>query len=132
MNIVDSSGWLEYFADASNADFFAPAIETTEELIVPSVTLYEVFKRVLEQRSYDDALQAIAAMQQGRVVDLDASLALFAGQLGHELKLPLADSVILATARRHCAVLWTQDSDFRDLPPVKYRPKRRSRGKSSK
>jgi predicted nucleic acid-binding protein len=127
MNIVDSSGWLEYFADASNADFFAPAIETTEELIVPSVTLYEVFKRVLEQRSYDDALQAIAAMQQGRVVDLDASLALFAGQLGHELKLPLADSVILATARRHSAVLWTQDSDLRDLPQVKYRPKRRRR-----
>ncbi len=96
MNIVDSSGWLEYFADSSNADFFAPAIEATEDLVVPSVSLYEVFKRVLEQRGHDDALQAVAAMQQGRVIDLDASLALYAGQLGHELKLPLADAVIAA------------------------------------
>ena len=125
MNIVDSSGWLEYFADSSNADFFAPAIEATEELVVPSITLYEVFKRVLEQRGHDDALQAVAAMQQGRVIDLDASLALYAGQLGHELKLPLADAVILATARRHDAILWTQDSDSRDLPQVEYRKKRR-------
>jgi len=125
MNVVDSSGWLEYFADGPNADFFAPAIESIDELIVPSITLYEVFKRVLEQRGHDDALQAIAAMQQGRVIDLDASLALYAGQLGHELTLPLADSVILATARRHDAVLWTQDSDFRDLPQIEYRAKRR-------
>ena len=125
MNIVDSSGWLEYFADSSNADFFAPAIEATEELVVPSITLYEVFKRVLEQRGHDDALQAVAAMQQGRVIGLDASLALYAGQLGDELKLPLADAAILATARRHDAILWTQDSDFCDLPQVEYRKKRR-------
>ncbi len=125
MNVVDSSAWLEYFADGPNADFFAPSIESIDELIVPSITLYEVFKRVLEQRGHDDALQAIAAMQQGRVIDLDASLALYAGQLGHELSLPLADAVLLATARRHAAVLWTQDSDFRDLPQIKYRAKRR-------
>ena len=125
MNVVDSSGWLEYFADGPNADFFAPAIESIDELIVPSITLYEVFTRVLEQRGHDDALQAIAAMQQGGVIDLDASLALYAGQLGHELKLPLVDAVILATARRHDAVLWTQDSDFRELPQTKYRAKRR-------
>jgi len=125
MNVVDSSGWLEYFADSSNADFFAPAIEAIDELIVPSITVYGVFKRVREQRGRDDALQAVAAMQQGRVIDLDASLALYAGQLGHELNLPLADSVILATARRHAAVLWTQDSDIRDLPQIKYRAKRR-------
>lgn len=124
MNVVDSSGWLEYFADDSNADFFAPAIESIEELIVPSIALYEVFRRVLEQRGHDDALQAVAAMQQGRVVDLDASLALYAAQLGYELELPLADSVILATARRHAAVLWTQDSGFRDLPEIEYRAKR--------
>ncbi|MGD8868233.1 MAG: type II toxin-antitoxin system VapC family toxin [Gemmatimonadales bacterium] len=125
MNVVDSSGWLEYFADDSNADFFAPVIEAIEELIVPSITLYEVFRRVLEQRGHDDALQAVAAMQQGRVVDLDASLALYAAQLGFELNLPLADSVILATARRHTAVLWTQDADFRDLPEIEYRAKQR-------
>ena len=125
MNVVGSPVWLEYFAYGSNADFFAPAIESIDELIVPSVTLYEVFKRVLEQRGHDDALQAIAAMQQGRVIELDASLALYAGQLGHELNLRLADAVILATARRHDAMLWTQDSDFRDLPQIKYRAKRR-------
>lgn len=123
MNVVDSSAWLEYFADGPNADYFAPAIEPTDELIVPTITLFEVFRRVLEQRGHDDALQAAAAMQQGRLADLDASLALFAAQLGHELRLPLADAVILATARRHDAVLWTQDADFRGLPGVNYRSK---------
>ncbi len=123
MNVVDSSGWLEYFADAENADFFAPPIEAIEDLLVPTICLAEVFKRVLEQRGHDDALQAAATMQQGRVVDLDAPLALAAAQLGFELRLPLADSVILATARLRDAVLWTQDSDFRGLPNVEYRSK---------
>lgn len=120
MNVVDSSGWLEYFADAPNAEFFAAAIENIEELIVPTISIFEVFKRVLAQRDEDEALQASAAMQQGRVIDLDATLALEAARLSATLKLPMADSIILATARTHGATLWTQDADFRDLTDVQF------------
>jgi predicted nucleic acid-binding protein len=120
MNIVDSSGWLEYFADGPNADFFAPSIENVAELIVPSISIYEVFKRVLQQRGEDDALQAVAAMMQGVVVDLDTIIALGAAKISLDLKLPMADSVILATARKHNAILWTQDSDFRGIAGVRY------------
>ncbi|HSN76971.1 MAG TPA: type II toxin-antitoxin system VapC family toxin [Anaerolineae bacterium] len=120
MNVVDSSGWLEYFADAPNAEFFSAGIQNTEELIVPAISLFEVFKRVLQQRGEDQALQASAAMQQGRVVDLDATLALEAARLSATLKLPRADSIILATARAYRATLWTQDADFRDLADVQF------------
>ncbi|HET9251530.1 MAG TPA: type II toxin-antitoxin system VapC family toxin [Candidatus Eisenbacteria bacterium] len=121
MNVVDSSAWLEYFANGPNAGFFAPAIEKTSDLVVPSVTLYEVFKRVLQQRDEGAALQAVAVMQQGNIVDLDAALALEAARVSMEHRLPLADSVILATARAQGAVLWTQDADFESVPGVKYR-----------
>ena len=94
MNVVDSSGWLEYFADGPNANFFAPAIENVRELIIPSISLYEVFKRILQQRSEDEALQAVAIMQQGQVVDLDVTLALSAAKTSTELKIPMADSII--------------------------------------
>jgi predicted nucleic acid-binding protein len=124
MNLVDSSAWLEYFADGPNADFFAAAIEDTGKLVVPTVCLLEVFKRVLQQRGESDALSVATQMQQGRVVELDASLALGAARLSFDLKLPLADSVILATARAHKATLWTQDADFEGLAGVKYRAKR--------
>jgi toxin FitB len=121
MNVVDSSAWLEYFADGPNAGAFAPAIESTSELLVPSLTIYEVFKRTLQQRDEGAALQVIAAMHQGRIVDLDASLALVAAKLSVDLGLPLADSVILATARTHQATLWTQDADFEGMAGVEYR-----------
>ena len=124
MNVVDSSGWLEYFGEASNASFFAEAIEDTEELLVPTISLLEVFKRVRQQRGHDDALQAVAAMQQGRVVDLDSPTALLAATLGIEHSLPLADSVFLATARRFDATFWTQDADFQGLADVEYKAKR--------
>jgi len=124
MNLVDSSAWLEYFADGPNADFFAAAIEDTGKLVVPTVCLLEVFKRVLQQRGESDALSVATQMQQGRVVELDASLALGAARLSFDLKLPLADSVILATARAHKATLWTQDADFERLPGVKYKAKK--------
>lgn len=124
MNVVDSSAWLEYFADGPNTSFFATTIEETEKLIVPSLTIFEVFKRVLQQRDENDAIQAIAVMQQGDVVDLDASLALSAARLSVETKLPMADSVILATAREYDATLWTQDSDFEGLEKVKYKKRR--------
>ena len=124
MNVVDSSAWLEYFANGPNAAFFAKPIEKVEDLIVPSVSLYEVFKRVMTQRDQDQALQAVAMMQQGTVVDLDATIALSAARISVENQLPMADSVILATARAHGATLWTQDADFYGMPGIKYREKK--------
>ena len=124
MNVVDSSGWLEYFADGPNADFFAATVENLSELVVPSVSIYEVFKRVLQQRDESDALQAVAVMQQGLVVDLDAAIALSAAKMSVELGLPMADSLVLATARAHDAVLWTQDADFEGIDNVQYTEKR--------
>lgn len=123
MNLVDSSAWLEYFADGPNADFFAGPIEATGELLVPTVGLYEVFKRVMQQRGEGDALQAVALMQQGRVIELTASVALSAARLSIAHRLPMADSMILASARAHGATLWTQDSNFDGIPAVQYRPK---------
>jgi len=124
VNVVDSSGWLAYFADEENSAFFAPAIEDTEQLIVPVISLYEVFKRVHQQRGEDAALRAVSAMMQGRVVDLDTELALNAATISLEQKLPMADSIMLATAQAYGATLWTQDSDFADVEGVKYREKR--------
>ena len=119
MNCVDSCGWLEYFADGPNADFYAKAIEDVKSLVVPTIVVLEVFKRVLQQRDEATALQVAAAMQQGRVIPLDAELALAAATLGLRHGLPLADSVILATARAAEAIVWTQDAHFRDLPGVR-------------
>jgi predicted nucleic acid-binding protein len=123
--VVDSSGWLEYLADGDNADFFAPAIEDVERLVVPSITVLEVFRWVLRERGDDAALRATALMQQGEIVDLDVSIATRAARIGLEHKLPLADSVILATARAHDAELWTQDADFASVPGVLYRSRPR-------
>ena len=106
MNVIDSSGWLEYSADGPSAGLFASTIEKTDQLIVPTLSLYEVFKRVLQQRDEGAALNAVALMQQATVVDLSASL---------------ADSVIYATARAYEATLWTQDADFKGLPHVRFR-----------
>jgi predicted nucleic acid-binding protein len=120
MNIVDSSGWLEYFADGPNAEFFAPVVEDTAALLVPSISLFEVFKRVLQQRGESDALQAVAIMAQGQVIELDMTLALEAARVSVEEKLPMADSVILATAWAYDATLWTQDADFMGQTNVQY------------
>ena len=124
MNVVDSSAWLEYFADGPNARSFARPIEATRSLLVPSLSLFEVFKRVSQQRSEDVALRAIAVMEQGMVVDLDRATALEAARLSIEHQIAMADSVMLATARRHKATLWTQDSDFNGLPGTRYLAKR--------
>ncbi len=120
MNLVDSCGWLEYFADGPNADFFAPAIEDTERLIVPSLCVFEVFKRVMQQRGEGDALRAAALMRQGQRVDLTDTQAIGAARLSVELRLPLADSIILYAARQQSATLWTQDAHFEGLPGVNY------------
>ena len=112
MNVVDSSAWLEYLANGPNASHFAPAIEAVDELLVPAIVIYEVFRRVLHQ---------------GAVIGVDSALALYAARLGAEHKLPLADSLIYATTRVRDAVLWTQDADFKDLPGVRYRAPRSSK-----
>lgn len=122
-NVVDSSGWLEFLADAENSEFFAPVIEAPERLVVPTVSILEVFRWVARERGEEAALHAAALMQQGRVVDLDAAISIRAARLGLLHKIPLADSVMLATAQEHGALLWTQDSDFEGIPGVRYRPK---------
>ena len=120
MNIVDSSGWLAYFADEPNAKHFLSPLSDSDLLVVPTVTIYEVFRVVLRESSENEALQAVVAMQKGKVVDLSAALAIAASRLSLEYKLPMADSIILATAQEFKAVIWTQDSDFKDISNVKY------------
>jgi len=121
VNVVDSSGWLEYFADSDRADLFAKPIEDTEHLIVPSISVYEVFKKLLIEFNEDIALTAIAHMQIGTVIDLDQDLAMTAARISVEERIPMADSIIWATALRHGATLWTQDEDFKNIKGnVKY------------
>ena len=124
MNVVDSSAWLSYFAGDNNADIFAGPIENIEKLLVPSITITEVFKCILRQCDEDMALEAIAHMEQGQVISLDGHIAVNAAYYGHRYKLPLADSIIYATARKFDAVIWTQDADFETLEKVKYFPKK--------
>ncbi len=124
MNVVDSCGWLEYFAEGANADHFADVVENTALLIVPSVCIYEVFRRLLQQIGRSPALEAVAVMRQAKVVPLTDTLALESATLGHELKLPLADSIVLATAHAFDATLWTQDAHFASFPGVQYFPVR--------
>ncbi len=121
MNVVDSSAWLEYLASGPNASYFAEPIENVAELIVPTISLYEVYKRIVQQRSENEALQVIAVMQQGKVIELDQRIALSAAQISIEKQLPMADSIILATAKLNNAILWTQDSNFEGMHNVKYR-----------
>jgi toxin FitB len=124
VNLVDSSVWLEYFAAGPQAAQFAAAIERVDELLVPTIVLVEVTRRVMQQRDEDAALQIAAMLHQGQVVPLDAGIALSAAQLGVAQKLPLADSIIYATARQYQATVWTMDAHFADLPNVRYFPKR--------
>jgi predicted nucleic acid-binding protein len=120
MNVVDSSGWLEYFAEGPNAGHFAAAVAATDELVVPTVTLYEVFKVVLREASENAALQAVAALARGTVADLTPGLAFAAAKLSLQHALPMADAIILATAQAHGATLWTQDAHFQGIGGVRY------------
>jgi predicted nucleic acid-binding protein len=126
VNVVDSSGWIEFFTDGPNAAFFATAIQDVDELIVPSLSIYEVFKWVCRERDESLALRAIAQMQLGKVIELDAKLALFAARSSLQTKLPMADSIFYTTAQLHQAILWTQDNDFEGLNGVKYLPKKKA------
>ena len=126
INAVDSSAWVEYFVDGPNAAFFAPAIEDTTNLLVPSVALHEVFRITLQHQSEGDALKAIAQMKQGSVCDFDEAIALSAAKLSWELNLPLVESIMLATARANKARLWTQEGRLRGIEGVQYK----ARGKN--
>lgn len=120
MNVVDSSGWLEYFGNGRNAEFFAAPLSDAAALLVPSISVYEVFKRVLIDRGESAALQAAALMQQGEVIELSAVSALAAARLSVEASLPMADAIILSAARSRGATLWTQDAHFEGMAGVKY------------
>jgi predicted nucleic acid-binding protein len=120
MNIIDSSGWLEYFSDGPNAHSFLEPLNDSASLIVPVIAIYEVFKVVLREATENEALQVVAAMQKGKVVDLNAQIAMNASKLSLQYNLPMADSIILATAQAYKCVIWTQDADFQDIENVKY------------
>jgi len=124
MNIIDSSGWLEYFSGGPNAEHFLPPLQESSSLVVPTITIYEVFKVVLREAGENEAIQAIAAMQKGLVVELTASVAMNAAKLSMKHNIPMADSIILATAISYNCIIWTQDSDFENLQRVKFFPKK--------
>ena len=128
MNVVDSSGWLEYFGGGPNGAWFAPTLQATAELIVPTISVYEVFKRILMQRGEEEALSAVGFMSLGQAVELTREIALEAAALSLAHRLPMADSIILATAQAHHATLWTQDEHFQGLPGVEYRELRSRQG----
>ena len=128
MNVVDSSAWLEYFGDGANASVFAEAIETPDELVVPTLTLYEVFKRTHQLAGETAALDAVAVMMQGSVVDLSSSLAIDSARISLESGLAMADAIILAASRSQDAVLWTQDAHFEGLEKVEFHHKQEAPG----
>jgi toxin FitB len=120
MNLVDSSGWLEYLADSKNAKLFAPAIEKTDELIVSTINIYEVYKKILFEKDENSAIQVLGLMQQAKVIVVNSSIAIQAAKLSYEQKIPMADSIIYITAKQNSGIVWTQDTDFKDLDDVKY------------
>jgi len=124
MNVVDSSGWIEFLVGGPNAGFFETPLSVQDRLLVPSVIVLEVYRYVLRNEGREKALSVAATMHQGRVIDLDTGLAIEAAELGASHGLPLADSIIYASALSHEATLWTQDADFDGLDHVEYRPKR--------
>ncbi len=126
MNVVDSSGWIEFLGGGANADFFEKAISDASRLVVPTISIFEVCRWMRREVGERRALEAMALMQQGTIIDLDATLAMSAAHLSLEEKLPMADSIILATARAHNAMLWTQDDDFKGVDGVKYIVKKKS------
>ena len=123
MNVVDSSGWLEYFSGGPNSDQFEKPLKDSSTLIVPVITIYEVFKVVLRESSENEALQVVAAMQKGTIINLTTSIAMNASRLSLQYMLPMADSIILSTAQSYECIIWTQDSDFENFSNVKFFPK---------
>ena len=120
MNLVDSSGWIEYFTGDKNADIFAKPIENTKELIVSTINLFEVYKKVITEKDEYNAIEAVGIMQQATVINIDFSIAIQAAKISFQLKLPMADSLIYSTALQNDAIVWTQDKDFKNLENVKF------------
>ena len=120
MNVVDSSGWIEYMVGGPNAEFFADAIGKVGGLIVPTIVVTEVLRFLLRKTNEDQAVELAACMRQALVADLDFGMARAVARLGIEHKLPLADSIVFATAQAHGATLWTQDADFENIPGVRF------------
>jgi predicted nucleic acid-binding protein len=120
MNLVDSSGWLEYLSDGKSAKLFAPAIEKTEELIVSTINIYEIYKKILLERDESSAIQVVGLMQQAKVIEVSSTISIQAAKLSYERKIPMADSLIYTTAKQNNAIVWTQDIDFKELDDVKY------------
>lgn len=124
MNLVDSCGWLEYFADGPNAAFFAKPLEDIASLVVPTICIYEVFRRLSAQIGRSGALEAVAMMRQATIVPLTDTLAMQAADIAKETKLAMADSIVLAAAHLCDATVWTQDAHFAELPGVRYKAAR--------
>ena len=124
MNVIDSSGWLEYFADGANADIFAEPLEDIANVLVPAICYYEVFKVILRERNESDALQVLALMHQGITIDINSDIAVQAAKNSLQYRLPMADSIIFTIAKQFGSTLWTQNVDFKDLAGVRYIPKK--------
>lgn len=123
MNILDSSAWIEYFIDGPNADYYQELAENPDQLLIPAISVYEVFKFLARKEDQKTAYTAVSAMQQGTVIGLSPWLAMEAAQYSLEMSLPMADSIIFATAMAHDCTIWTQDVDFEGLPRVRYFPR---------
>lgn len=124
MNVVDTSGWLEYFEGGPNAIRFSVPIKENTELVVPTICIYEISKVILRESDENHLLQALAAIQKGKIVALSPSISTAAAKISLKYKLPMADSIIYTTAKEFNATVWTQDVDFKDLPNVNYIPKK--------
>lgn len=120
MNLIDSSAWIAYFTGEKNAKYFRKAINDRENLIVPSIVIYEVFKKILQEKGKDTAIKYAGHLCEGKIIGLDSVTALTAAGIAAEFQLAMADSIILATAREYNATIWTQDSDFQNFPEAKY------------
>lgn len=120
MNVVDSSGWIEYLFERPNQRFFAAVFNDTSKLLVPTVCLIEVIRYITRAASRDAAQEAAAQMQRAIVISLDEDLAHLAARLSLKHNLPLADAIVYATSQAHKATLYTQDKDFGKLPGVRY------------
>jgi predicted nucleic acid-binding protein len=120
MNVVDTSGWLEYFEGGQNAKEFSIPIKEINELVVPTICIYEISKIILRESDENHLIQALAAIQKGKIIALTPSISTAAAKVSLKYKLPMADSIIYTTAKQFDATVWTQDIDFKDLPNVNY------------
>ncbi len=120
MNLVDSSGWIAFFTDGPPAGRFEPYLRKPSGVVTPSIVLYEVYKIIKRERTEEDALRAVGQMLKTRIVPLTDTLALEAADVSLEHGLPMADSIVYATALANGAELVTSDADFAKLPGVTF------------